>query len=93
MWTSEFQSILVRCTKFSSVFGGVSHHSFIVLSLELSEKLRRMKLAHPESRSHAYIVNIELAERAKLHVGWRILSTYTFSIAIRINFQPIKADR
>ena len=77
---------------FSSVFGGVSHHSFIVLSLELSEKLRRMKLAHPESRTHARIVNIELTDRAKFHVGWRIFSIYTFSISIRINFQPIKAD-
>ena len=83
----------MHCTKFSYVFGGVSHHSFIVLILELSEKLRRMKFAHPESRTHASIVNIELADRAKFHVGWRIFSTYTFSIAIRINFQPIKADR
>ena len=58
----------MHCTKFSTVFGGDGHHSFIVLSLELSEKLRRMELAHPESRTHARIVNIELAVRAKFHV-------------------------
>ena len=64
----NFKPILVHCTKFCSIFEGVWHHSFIVLSLELSEKLRRMKLAHPESRTHARIVNIELAVRAKFHV-------------------------
>ena len=57
----------MHCTKFSSGFGGVSLHSSIVLSLELSEKLRRMKLVHPEYRTHARIVNIELAVRAKFH--------------------------
>ena len=83
----------MHCNEFSSVFGGVSHHSFIVLSFELSDKLRRMKLAPPESRTHARIVNIELADRTKFHVGWRIFSADTFPIAIRINSQPIKADR
>ena len=51
-----------------TLVGLVWHHSFIVLSLELSEKLRQMKLAHRESRTHARIVHIELAVRAKFHV-------------------------